>query len=73
MNSTTTITLSHYRFFRLRSFLMRWLGATSPDLQDVRIKSDGTISALDAFGWHDVGDITDWLPLARALGAFRSE
>lgn len=54
---------------RLQAFLVRWLRRTIPDLQGVRIDGDGTVSAKDRLGWRAVGHVSDYLPLARALGA----
>lgn len=54
---------------KLQAFLVDWLRAVVPGLQNVRVcRRDGTVKARDALGWRDVGTVFDFLSIARALG-----
>jgi len=57
---------------RLTVFVHRWLRGLIPGLRAVRVAADGTVSAQDPIGWRDVGHVSDFIPLARALGAIPS-
>jgi hypothetical protein len=56
----------------LKTFLLRWLSRTVPDLQRVRVQRDGRVQARDSLGWRDVGTMDDFVSIARALGAIQA-
>lgn len=48
-------------------FSKEWLSTLIPDLQAIKVKR-GTVSAKDSIGWREVGQVADFVSLARALG-----
>lgn len=69
--TVVTLALPSDRFEKLRAFVEAWLHATSAGVRRVEVAPDGAIVAHDHSGAHEVGTVADWLPIARALGAFR--
>lgn len=54
---------------RLQGFLVGWLMNTVPGACQIRFDASGTVKVKDSLGWRDVGTVTDYLQVARALGA----
>jgi hypothetical protein len=61
--------MTHAQASALHQFLLSWLCAVVPGLQNVRIdRATGHVSARDSLGWRVVGTVADFTSIARALG-----
>jgi hypothetical protein len=64
---STTMQITKQQAYKAAKFTTTWLRAVVPGVKNIRIQN-GTVAVRDTLGWRDMGQLADYVAIARALG-----